>query len=1437
MSDRWSVRRPSTLSPAVANQVVQAVVTQKDLREECVKLRGRVQDLEQQNRALSVLFQQQLRPTSDLLLQKLHSRILGLSAGDLLSDPTPPRARGPGLLHAAPHTHEVQLNGKAGLPVSRCLSQLSLSGPMGAFQHSSCSSSELSLSSACSDFSSGSFTWNEGRPFGKMPSLGSSAPGNPCAPAEDPAPAQRKESHILEGLRKLQRRKHRSAPSSSSKISKAGVGKDCMNSNEGIYSLGIKSGAKGVSKPPYLGRASALGGAGGSRKASYDSDDDADDESMHRARGDALPGKDNWSYCRRLSRSISDSLCSWEGLGDLGGGGGGGGGGVPAGSEHPRGYDFEERPEKLTSFVSSFLPGLGRRSAFTRVSLLGSSLSERVSWPGGQLTLSDSDDPEQVAAAACLSRSEQVESDARDAAAAAARLPERQCLWREQRRTRSAEARPRPFSLLLEPRVHQRPPPSEEEEEEEERLSVRAGPHRGVQASRAMADDTDPCEQERPTRQKAGNGRKHTAVHPSPEKPSACPSKATTTGPSREGGAERLGGRTAQQRKLLKPPGNRADEGQSVPPAADPSRGSRLPGQSKSVSPLRLSKGCSTEPSYGDRAPRRRPPPPWPGPPRRRRLPPPDQDAAGRGDRAEQPTRDRHCEPPRSPPSPPPPPPGRSASLLVKPGYEGPPQAHKTQASTTTTTTVRGPPPRYHPPPAPNTQPPVPLKARDSLELDAGYGTALAPQKLVDKTGQHLPAATQTPTKGTSRRTAAVNYLPSANSGCPSELAAAAPPSSKDVPQPYGALRAGSFQGTFVTRRGPGPDAAKLRPCSSALPGPDRPQPPAKQQDGGVASPPGSVVGSPSRAEKASKTRIPTGFKAFLRSPTGHKNGPLAPGKQEKDHISSVSKETVISNAPSVSSAGAADTPARPWAAGEVQARVRSAERGRNAPPEEASDGGTRGSLLFLRSISVGTKPHLKPAMGMTGAKARSQSFSANYLEKPHGGEPPGKTRTHIITNSGERGTSLSRQSSLEGPAAGPGPQSPLRSPGTRVSYYGGMAEETAPGVVSPRAPKPGSVGSPEGPRSAPVIERRGLRNVRKPSKVASHPQCYASSFGAPASSESRTLLITAATPRGPHKPDQSGRGPETQPGPADGPDGDEKKTSRTSCTMEEKVMMGIEENLQKCQEQEKVSASEAKQKTGPSLANWFGLRRSKLPALGGRKTETPKGKEDKKEVKTPSGLGVRPARSDKKKEKRRSDCGESVEGQKASPTSNTGTGQTAAQPQSTAGFMGKDALEEELLGRTGSMGPAPEPSVLPCITTAAQQQQQHQQQQRSEGKEENEIHSDEPKFCLMSLDKEGVPDHVIGSSCQMRTLDSGIGTFPPRDPWAAAPLPQSQSSPGGGAVRAGGPCSPWDRLLRLLHLLHLLHPTTAPWERRVGEDLGQCGPAPHGASQHSALL
>ncbi|CAL8288542.1 unnamed protein product [Lota lota] len=1447
----------------VANQVVQAVLTQKDLREECMKLRSRVLDLEQQNRALSVLFQQQLRPTSDLLLQKLHSRIMGLSATDLLSEPDVARGPGPRNLH------EVQLNGKAGLPVSRCLSQLSLVVPMGAFQHSSCSSSELSLSSACSDFSSGSFTWNECRPFGQMSpltqetrrTLGSSAPGDICGVPEEPAATQCKESHILEGLRKLQRRKHRSAPSSS-KISRAGVGKDCMNSNEGIYSLGIKSGSKGVLKPPYLGRASALGA--GSKKVSYESDD-ADDESIHRVRGDNVPGKDNWFYCRKLSRSVSDGLCSWEGRGD--------GGGGPAGTKRPRECDFKERPEKLTSFITSFLPGRGRTSAFTRVSLLE---------PDGQLRLSDPEDPEEVVSEAsdvpaCLScSSERVESDpGRDAA----RLPERQCLRREQRRTQSAEGRPRPFSLLMELKGPQVPQSEERPlavfDADGGRLSVRAGPQHYVPVSEAMTDCPGPSNQERPTRQKAGNGRKHT-VHQSPEKPWACQSKATNTCSSRGGGAERLGVHMAQQRKLMKPPGNRADKGQSVPSAADPSPlkscGSRPPGQCKSGSPLRLSKGCSTEPSNGvtsgppgeDRSPLSPPvklsrfiktsggsagqspkvpassPPataPTPSSPHLTRRP------LDCGDWGEEPTRDRHCEPSnkhlRSPS--PPPPPGRTASLLVKPNYEGSAQA-------STPTTVRGPPPSYHPPPVPNTQPSLPPKGRDSLELDAGYGTA--PQKPVDKTGQHLqrsPAAPQTPTKGTSRRTTVMNYLPSANSGCTPEHTAA-PQSSTNVPPPYGALRGCSFQGTFVTKRGALLDHAPLpilRTCSAVpVTPPDRPHPTAEPQDSGTVRL--SVGISPSQTEKASKTRIPVGFKAFLKPPTSHKNGPSVPGKHEKDHINAVSKETLISNPPlacaSMPSAGNADASADPLVVPE--ARVRGAERRRTALPEDAGicDGGRRGSHLFLRSVSASTKPHWKPALGMNGAKARSQSFSTSCAEKPSGNalDAPGKVRTHIITNSGERGASLSRQGSLEAPA-GPGPLSPLRSPGTRVSYYGGRTEVTAPSVVPPRGSGPASRGSPEAPpverelRSVPVTERKGLRNVRKASKVASHPQCYASSFGAPASSGSQTLLISAATPGGPRKPDPS-RGLKTQPEPPD------QQASRTSCTMEEKVMMGIEENLQKCQEQEKVSASEAKQKTGPSLANWFGLRKSKLPALGGKKAETPKAKEEKKEVKTSSVLGVRQARSDKRKEKRRSDCRESVEGQDASPTSSKlgsvldqcNIHMMASQIQCTAKpwkpiiichipCRGMPTIDLEYESDRGG-------TIFENESRTGSHRADNNKALDTWGgvggggggggsQTSHQVHDHSASFMFLICSKkyekrwrggggggggEGGGEEEKkrrcreeeerrrkGSSCQMRTLDSGIGTYPLPGTVGRRPLPKSQSSPGRVVGRAGSSCSP----------------------------------------------
>lgn len=64
----------------VANHVVQALLNQKDLREECIKLKKRVFDLERQNQALSDLFHQKL--TSGSLSQ------LPVHPASLLSDPS-----------------------------------------------------------------------------------------------------------------------------------------------------------------------------------------------------------------------------------------------------------------------------------------------------------------------------------------------------------------------------------------------------------------------------------------------------------------------------------------------------------------------------------------------------------------------------------------------------------------------------------------------------------------------------------------------------------------------------------------------------------------------------------------------------------------------------------------------------------------------------------------------------------------------------------------------------------------------------------------------------------------------------------------------------------------------------------------------------------------------------------------------------------------------------------------------------------------------------------------------------------------------------------------------------------------------------------------------------------------------------------------------------
>ncbi|XP_069382877.1 nck-associated protein 5-like isoform X2 [Paralichthys olivaceus] len=80
-----------------------------------------------------------------------------------------------------------------------------------------------------------------------------------------------------------------------------------------------------------------------------------------------------------------------------------------------------------------------------------------------------------------------------------------------------------------------------------------------------------------------------------------------------------------------------------------------------------------------------------------------------------------------------------------------------------------------------------------------------------------------------------------------------------------------------------------------------------------------------------------------------------------------------------------------------------------------------------------------------------------------------------------------------------------------------------------------------------------------------------------------------------------------------------EKPSQPVPCpqsAIEQKVMKGIEENVLKLQEQDRGGQStEVKQKASNGIASWFGLKKSKLPALS-RKADATKAKDEKKEWK-----------------------------------------------------------------------------------------------------------------------------------------------------------------------------------------------------------------------------
>ncbi|XP_061697306.1 nck-associated protein 5-like isoform X2 [Syngnathoides biaculeatus] len=232
---------------------------------------------------------------------------------------------------------------------------------------------------------------------------------------------------------------------------------------------------------------------------------------------------------------------------------------------------------------------------------------------------------------------------------------------------------------------------------------------------------------------------------------------------------------------------------------------------------------------------------------------------------------------------------------------------------------------------------------------------------------------------------------------------------------------------------------------------------------------------------------------------------------------------------------------------------------------------------LFKRSVSVSTRPPLKPVMGMNGAKARSQSFGARYMDRPSFNRS-GKVRTQIKTHSGSSLNSLG--DILPGSMSC---SSSYHCPMNRSLLNNFLIEE---GLAVP-------------PCLGSSSERlQSLKLQREQARRLQIEQQFSSAFGEPVCEET--------------------------------------ERQSTITTIEEKVMLGIEENLHKSQEQER--SSEVKQKSGSALANWFGFRKGKLPIPSGKKTDPAKTKEEKKDQKITSLLGGKQTKTDKKRDRRKND-------------------------------------------------------------------------------------------------------------------------------------------------------------------------------------------------------
>lgn len=1504
----------------VANQVVQALLTQKDLREECVKLKTRVFDLEQQNRTLSILFQQRIRPTSDLLFQKLHSRILDLSSGDLLSEVE--RSRSLTQSWTDVRMHECQLNAKLGTPTLRCHG-LGIVIPSHLCPRNSCSSSDLSLSSTCSEYSSGSSnTWHDNKSLRKWKtshnwdkrlSIDSSLPSGFTSPTDELPLTRIKESHILEGLRKLQRRKVLLEPPSV--ITKWGY-KDCMNSNEGIYSPGIKS----CSLQEHSAHQPAdMENPCQEPKKTFVYDTDSHDETEEDASSLALPPSQTFRpHGCKLTHSFSDSLFGWDPNGKYV-------------SEAMPSVCPRERAEKLTNYASNcpldkMLCPVVQAAQLEREQgpqsrccvALNSQLSDTDdNETFDELHIGSSDDksPSELSLTADTDKSTENLDTLLEHRKSQFGSPAQE----EKESTLQFDSRPETFSFIKQQSVVKRTSSEEcitvifdaEDGEPIEFSSHQTGivtvtrneisinqatvgpksehiEHvpQGIAHSQPEAATRDYAflkrnEEENEKNIPKNNVEKVTAISTKSFSPRTIVQNAPrqklnklTHSVSCQNDSKSLVAMGLCQKQNLSKIPARGKTSPQKSKLMESEATTRIPSsipvtleKSVALTPGKLShkKMEGLTPFFDIRSDSHIPKLPTQHPHGSKMSSRRDWSQYSKSqipasqllsrslnepsENGEPPTRDKHCDPgPEGglKSSPRPLPPGRSVSLLIRPScdYLSPPSSGKLEARIPNETVktgfkspllkvsspvissnqtmkeiqVKKPSLAFRKPlfthPLPSTETGIQTRCSahtptGSFSVNAAAPSKVSPRRSVTKTPtQYIPAPTQTDNTG--------SQLPK---NFPSAHEPLETPSSKSMPQ---------------GKKGQLNDNTSMSPKPSFSGINESPSFQGNCPSTSISSKSHHTPrGNQSTHEKGLRTRLPVGLKVLMKSPHLLRKSSTVPGKHEKDSLNEASKSSVVvgklNTKDSMRSSSPDETePERNGSSLSLQTQdglpeSLSLETSMPEAPVNSIMVSDEKDVIENRSVKRSLsshKPHLKPALGMNGAKARSQSFSTHLGDK-HPAPPveggSGKVRTQIITNTADRGNSLTRQSSSTEGSPSKNPAAPVSDslPIAGRALGHPLSRQSSLGSTGSSSNQQGSpsklplkiVPNLEGFITPPKIEELQTFSLNRSPNMAvpegpmgSYCRCPSTTADCP-----HTLHGVGKTQQAENfetsrtsKIETSGRYPDTS-------------TTRTSAvspetplspTIEEKVMLCIQENVEKGQVQTKSTSVEAKSKPGPSFASWFGFRRSRLPALSSRKMDVPKTKLEKKDAKG-LGFGSKQLKSERKKKKSELQCETDNELNRNSELANNHDSgfqskskmktpqdiynQMTFEPRDRSSPVvcsTKDTFITELLNRVDKKAAQQTESGsnnVSCRSVLKGSSQgsslsgsavstQGSYKKSIKTKADMEI----PKDSMIKEAKENVQEdeentiadssfqsHIIESNCQMRTLDSGIGTFP----------------------------------------------------------------------------